>query len=307
MSIKEAVKELNDKLEQETEFPFQIDIVNPENIKAVDKNARYMENETFQNLVENIKKDDGLGSTPRCWENPDTGELISLSGNHRVKAAIEAKQKEIIIIKQTGELDRDEQIAIQLSHNEITGKDDPGTLKELYQEIEEIEMKEYSGLDDTKIEELETTEIETLGNPALEFATVVFLFMPEEVERLEVITREALETVVAEEYYSAQKKEHRRFLKALDEIEQSHGIKNRATALTILLDIYEDNIGQLKEGWEKINKGSVSLTGALETRKITKSTAEKVDKCMEIMLAKKEIDKKEKHKALEILVDEYLK
>ena len=52
---RQALGELNKKLEGL--FPYRLELVNPKEIKLLDKNARYMTNEMFQNLVENIKND----------------------------------------------------------------------------------------------------------------------------------------------------------------------------------------------------------------------------------------------------------
>lgn len=45
-------------------------------------------------------------------------------------------------------MSEEHRIAIQLSHNAIVGQDDPDILKKLYDKILDIDLKEYSGLDD---------------------------------------------------------------------------------------------------------------------------------------------------------------
>lgn len=46
---------------------------------------------------------------------------------------------------------KDELIARQLSHNSIVSQDDPATLKALYDQIEDVDWRAYSGLDDDSL------------------------------------------------------------------------------------------------------------------------------------------------------------
>ena len=63
--------------------------VNPKQIKLLEVNARFMKAEEFRKLIENVKRDGCLTQLPFCCKN-EKGELVVLSGNHRVQAAIEA-------------------------------------------------------------------------------------------------------------------------------------------------------------------------------------------------------------------------
>ena len=68
--------------------PYKLALVNVSELEFLEKNARYMTNEMFRNLVDNIKRDGGLSSVPLCWKHDDKYRV--LSGNHRCRAAIEA-------------------------------------------------------------------------------------------------------------------------------------------------------------------------------------------------------------------------
>jgi hypothetical protein len=61
--------------------PFKLALVPLDQLRLLDKNARYMPHEMFQNLVENIKRDGGLSSVPFCWFDGSVYHV--LSGNHR--------------------------------------------------------------------------------------------------------------------------------------------------------------------------------------------------------------------------------
>jgi hypothetical protein len=132
--IQATVKVLSDRLRETNATPYTLDVADPSAIKLLSKNARYMSHEMFENLVSNIKRDGALSSMPLCYREPD-GTLLVLSGNHRVQAAAQAGLKQILVMVIDKELTREEQVAVQLSHNAIDGKDDPPMLKQLWDEI----------------------------------------------------------------------------------------------------------------------------------------------------------------------------
>ena len=96
-------------------------------LKLLAKNARYMAEPEFNRLVENLRRDGVLTSLPLVYR----GEV--LSGNHRVQAALKAGILTADVIEIETELSEEQQRAIQLSHNALTGKDDPNLLREILQ------------------------------------------------------------------------------------------------------------------------------------------------------------------------------
>lgn len=131
---------------------FKIKEVELRKIRLVDKNAHYMDQSVFNQLVANIKRDGQLSSVPFCLEyEPDKYEVIS--GNHRVQAAQMAGLS-IIPIMYSDSLTNDEKRAIQLSHNSLVGKDDLEILKDLMDEIRDASLKEYTGVDESIFESL---------------------------------------------------------------------------------------------------------------------------------------------------------
>lgn len=126
-------------------------------------NARYMDKKEFDLLTSNIKNDGCLTSFPLVYDGDVYGEV--LSGNHRVQAAIKAgiELAQVIVIKSP--LTKDQKIALQLSHNSITGKDDPNLLKALYDSIENLDYKMYSGITD------EMFKVDDLTLAAMSFET----------------------------------------------------------------------------------------------------------------------------------------
>jgi hypothetical protein len=191
--IQATVKTLNKRLHETSATPYVLDVAEPGTLKLLDKNARYMSHEMFENLVANIKRDGGLSSLPLCYREPD-GTLLVLSGNHRVQAATQAGIEQILVMVIDRELTREEQVAIQLSHNAIDGKDDPLLLKQLWDEIKQIDLKLYAGLDSETIKELEKIQFVSISEARLEYKEIKLLFLPEGPRRA-VLRRRALPPV----------------------------------------------------------------------------------------------------------------
>lgn len=115
--------------------------------EAGQRNARAMTQATYKRLVENIRRDGVLTSTPLVGRMEGDKRLFVISGNHRVAAAIEASIEEAECMVIVEPISRQRFTAIQLSHNAIEGNDDATILQELY-EILDLDLKEYSGLTD---------------------------------------------------------------------------------------------------------------------------------------------------------------
>lgn len=162
-------------------------------LKLLEKNAHYMDPDEFTRLVNNIKKDGVLTSLPVVYRG------TVLSGNHRTQAAIKAGLEEADVIEIVSELSEDEQKAIQLSHNAIKGKDDSNILRELYDSINSLDLKLYSGLtdDDFKITDV---EVQTLSFVQPTYEDMVIAFLPEEktlfIEALEKVGKKAKDRLI---------------------------------------------------------------------------------------------------------------
>lgn len=162
-------------------------------LKLLEKNAHYMDPDEFTRLVNNIKNDGVLTSLPVVYRG------MVLSGNHRTQAAIKAGLEEADVIEIVSELSEDEQKAIQLSHNAIKGKDDSNILRELYDSINSLDLKLYSGLtdDDFKITDV---EVQTLSFVQPTYEDMVIAFLPEEktlfIEALEKVGKKAKDRLI---------------------------------------------------------------------------------------------------------------
>jgi hypothetical protein len=231
--VRETVNQLNALI---TDMPYKIDIVHPKEIKLLDKNARYMSHEMFENLVSNIKKDGALTSLPLCYREGD-GRLIVLSGNHRVQAAVHAGLKRILILLIDKELTRQEQVAIQLSHNAIEGKDDLVILKELWDEIGEIDLKLYAGLDSETIKELEKMEFTTISEATPDFKQMIMLFLPEEVTELKKVLADADMLFAGDENFVLSRRHYEEVFRLVLDVKDKFSIVSNPTAFMKVVEM----------------------------------------------------------------------
>lgn len=234
--IRQRIDDFNSLL-AEFNFPYRIDIVDPRSLKAAPKNARFMSGQMFQQLVENIKRDHGPTSAPFCWRDAG-GTTHILSGHHRVEAAIQAGVDLALILYTDRDLSRQERVAIQLSHNAISGEDEPTLLRELWNEITQIELKAYSGLDDHLLESYGPVKIDSLGEEDVTFQEITLAFFPSEIEQVDA----ALEQIKARrrQRYAVQVEQFDRFIDRLMDFKEAAGIYNSATAMLAILDIVEE-------------------------------------------------------------------
>lgn len=280
-------------------------LVPVEQLNLLEKNARFMPYETFQKLVSNIKRDGGLTSVPFCLKRGD-GDFLVLSGNHRVMAAKEAGLTEVLVMYTDKELSRQEQIAIQLSHNSLTGEDDLNILKSLWEEIDDLALKYYSGLDDKVLEEMEKNAQKTLSEVNLDYKVLSFMFLPEEIEDVDAIL-ETAQGGKGDEVRLVALSQFERLLAATSVVKAAHNIKNSAVALEIVLHVFEDHLEDLQEGWvedEKRREG-VPISTIFGTDVVPLAAAKAIKKAVDRMVDSGEIQAKEKWKAPELWASKY--
>jgi len=253
--IRQKIAAFNDLLAA-LSFPYRVDIVDPRAMKAAPKNARFMTGQMFQQLVANIQRDGGPTSAPFCWRAGGVDHI--LSGHHRVEAAIAAGVERMLIFYTDRELSKQERIAIQLSHNAISGEDEPTTLRELWNELTAIDLKAYSGLDDSVLQSYGPVKIDSLGEEDVTFQEVRISFFPSELERVE----EVLEQIKQRkgQRYAAQVEQFDRFIDRLMDFKEAAEIYNSATAILAILDMVEDWLEQ--QAQEAMQAGDLGLANA---------------------------------------------
>lgn len=284
---------------------------NPKELTLLDVNARYMTSEQFKTLVDNVKKDGHLTSAPLVWRKPD-GELVVLSGNHRVKAAMLADLQEIGWLEIDEPLERQRQIALQLSHNSVTGQDDPAVLKSLWEEIESIEWREFAGLDDKTLELLEKVDLKSIGEANLDYLTVVLIFLPEELDRAQADVDAIADVLSTDAEFVARDADWGRLVDALDLSRGAHDLVNSAAAFGVILDVFEANLEDLREGWWNAetqtirHNKTVPVESVVGFSTIPPESAAIIAQALEKISKDAELEKGHTWRALELLAAEYL-
>lgn len=238
--------------------PYRLGLAPPGEFKPADINARFMNKNTYDQLVGNIKKDKNLSSVPFCWVDPG-GEIHTLSGHHRVDAARDAGIELVLFLYTDQELTEEQRTAIQISHNSLVGEDNPDILKLQWESIRTLDMKLYSGLDDRVLKTFEPVDLSAYNEKDLRFKIIELMFLPEEIEELkqdlDKITRSArLRWVAPQELFE-------NFTQTLMTFKDATRIFNTATAFAEMVRVtrmycdYLDELGQVgPEELEKIRQ-----------------------------------------------------
>jgi len=235
VQLQALLEQLNLALAEVT--PYKLAIVPPGEIEPVEKNAHYMPKRVYDQLLANIRTDKNLSSLPFCWRKPD-GVFVVLSGNHRVELAVKAGVPLILVLYTDRALSRSEQLGIQLSHNALVGEDNPALLRELWTQIDDLDYKIYSGLDEEVLKTYDRAKIIRLVDQPLRFEELRILFLSPEIERIgETLKRlgAANKTRLAARY-----EDFDRFFETLLKFKEASGIMNTATAFMAIAEIVED-------------------------------------------------------------------
>jgi hypothetical protein len=283
---------------------------NPKDLVQLKENARYMKHEEFQRLVQNIREDGCLTSHPLVYPE-ENGELIILSGNHRVAAAIEAGLEEIEWIQIEEHLTDAKKIAMQLSHNALVGHDDMDILKSLYEQIDDMNLKMYSGLDDKTLELMDKASPDSIGEASLETKMVSLIFLPSDLEKAKEELEKATKLTASDERWLMYGKDYDNYMDSIEATQAAYGIKNTATAFSLIMDMFSRNIIQLQEGYidgpsKDDSSRWVPLATILGNSKIPQGAAKVLIKAVEKLKDSGEVSKDNLWQALEYLAADYL-
>lgn len=250
----------------------------PKVLTLLEVNAHFMTKEKFDALVDNVRRDGVLTSVPLVYADPDTGVELVLSGNHRTRAAVEAGLPEIPVLVIDQKLSRQQQVAIQLSHNSIFGEDDPDTLAMLYEELDDVDWRTYSGLDDKVLDLLDDPTAVPFAEANLTYQTVQLVFLPPEKETAEQALFEVKKLHGISDMWLAGLAQYEPVLAALETVRGSYSIGNVATALGIILAVFENHLTDVAEGWvdqegEPRRKKSVPMETVFGTRMVPSDVA----------------------------------
>jgi hypothetical protein len=277
------------------------------------KNARYIKQEKFQQLKENIAEDKGLTSVPLVSINEGGGYDI-ISGNHHVKAAAIAGQKQVLVLCVDEPITPEKKVAIQLAHNSLEGQDNTQILKSLYEELSTIDLKKYAGIDESVFAELEKLKAESMSGDPLRFKAVTIMFLPEEIIKVKDTFDKIKKGVIASDSWLAAEKDYDKYLDGMEIIKSTYDVKNTAIALSIIMENFEKTFDVLKEASLRIEEDtkrkkrkSMPLIPLFDTYNIPIETGRKLDAVMRDAISSAKINQMEKYKLLDILIEAYWK
>ncbi len=198
-------------------------------------NARYMSKKKFDTLTKNIKDRKALESLPLTTPNKDRPhEFFIISGHHRVRAAKAAGLAEIYILVDESIEDMDDVRVKQLAHNALSGEDDSSMLKQIYDQIADLEKRLQTGIsDDEMILQLDPVKIKEV-DLEMEFKLLQVFFLKGGKAKFDEAIRlvdEDAEIIVGD--FPA----HKAFTKAVKKVKNVEEIRNSGAILTKMAEI----------------------------------------------------------------------
>jgi len=215
----------------------------PDELIEQDVNPQVMPQEMFDQLSRNIKTRGALEQLP--YGHMKDGKLTIISGHHRVRAARAAGLPLIYILVDESDLTRDQEIAKQLAHNQITGEPDPDILRDLYLEIDDMNarIEAYVDLDSLDNEHDILTALPSLRVPP-EWETVVFQFLPHQIEAFDWAVDRLMGDEVAA--YHAPFETYEEFVRVLKEVKGVEKVKHTGMAIARMCEIVSEYIESKK-------------------------------------------------------------
>lgn len=206
-------------------------------LREQDKNARVMSPDKFDRLAENIKKDKRLESLPLCVISRNEAgneEFHILSGHHRTRAARAAGLREVYVMVIEEELSRDQIISKQISHNALSGYDDPFLLQELYSEITDIDAKIASGILNGELDfDMPTLQADDITFD-FDYELIQIMFLPKQKEKFDevigMLDKDA-------DVYLADKADFSRLRDVMVDISKKENIRNASAIMARMIDI----------------------------------------------------------------------
>ncbi len=222
-------------------------------ILSAEENARFMTADQMRRLTDNIKRDKAMTSVVLVYPDFQEKKLIVISGNHRVEASAAAGTKMIPALVIQSHLTVEHRLALQLSHNAVTGQDDPNTLLRIYEALS-MEYKSYSGLTDDSFNVLEKLNIDSLAIGTPQYEEIILQFLPDEkeafIEHLERLGKAAEKKT----YLMAEYDDYLRLFRTIVAVKEFKNVFNSAVAIRELADLAIERLEQLKAEAEIIKE-----------------------------------------------------
>lgn len=196
----------------------------------------------FNRLRQNIRADGVPTSLPLTCILPN-GDLEILSGHHRTQACIleEIYEGDVIVILTP--LDEERKVALQLSHNSVTGQDNHTVLADMYRSLG-LNAKMFSGLTD---EVLELDKLTISGFSAgVEYEELRFAFLPQDRAAFEHGLNKLKTSKAIVATHLGRYSDFNAIFEALIAIKERKGVLNSALALMTMAELALERLDQLE-------------------------------------------------------------
>lgn len=240
----------------------EVRTVDPRQLAGRDKNARFMTAVQMKQLVENIQRDGGLTSLPLVYQRaPDAAKLEIISGHHRVEAAIKAGLAEIQALVIVSEVDEKRLVAIQLSHNAITGSDDRSILAELYAELD-LDTRKYSGLTDDMLGGFDKLGLASLGVGGSLYEDLHISFLPDDREQFLAFLKRIGSKAKEREVLVARFVDFDDLFETLIRVKTSMNVQNVGIAMCLMAELASERLDQIEAEQKADGRDDETLGGA---------------------------------------------
>jgi hypothetical protein len=207
-----------------------------------------MEPDQFARLVDNFSTDGKMtGTVTTCWlTDGSDGKLEILSGHHRTEAAIAAGFTEIEVVHITTVLDEERKTAIQLSHNSISGTDNPSILAKMYESLD-LDAKKFSGLTDDILSDLDKIQVSALAAANVNYEQLAIMFLPEDLEAFDKRVEDfSARKNKAAEVWAARHADFDRIFDAVVRVKHKLQIVNSALALVTMAELAHERLDEIE-------------------------------------------------------------
>jgi hypothetical protein len=220
--------------------------VHIESLREQEVNARSMSKAMFSQLIDNIANSGSLESVPLCAEID--GVIWIVSGHHRVRAARAAEQTYILVYVASG-LTWDQVKAKQLAHNSIEGKDDPELVKQIFEQIQDVQSR-FEAFIDAKLFDAAPRPV-SFTQVDVDFKktsrAVLLLFLPIQWADMETALQNILPSAEFDDALLCGFEEWQPWSDALKRVRQEVNITAIPTAIAVMAQLATERLDQLAE------------------------------------------------------------
>ena len=221
-------------------------------IEPTEVNANQMNDEDFAKLCSNIQKT-GLSSMIATYKRKSDNKYVIISGNHRYKACLKLGwSKMSVLFVDEDDITQDERIALQLSHNNLHGKDNINVLKRLFDEIQSLDFKAVSNVNVDDFPSLDLTSGSSIVPVSQHYLVSLILYDSDlkNIDELLEIVDESMKT--SEKIILANGEENQdKFLDVMTKVRKEYSIKSTSVAFSKVLELARL---ALDNGLDKLDK-----------------------------------------------------